>query len=1790
MRARSVLRRCLAALLPLTLLTTLLMVQPAHAELQNPRQQFLRESTGGLFLHWGMRTSPGYTNCSAWENAVNAGGWDPAYWVREAQKLHVQYLVLATFHSRLGYARPWPSKIPGSCHTDRDILRETIDAAKAQGLKVMLYMTDDPQWHNDGLPSGKDWLDSAAYSKYKGHSVDLTTRDGFGQFSYDNFVEVMQRYPDLGGFWIDNDNAYWEQHKLYDKIRHDRPDYTLSNNNEDTPIMDMISNEQKTGMSPDYDYPQAVYTAAPRLIEADYKLPSKGAWWYDGSNPAVDTRLTIGRYVANAGSSIKSLMAETAMVNGRFPSHQEEFNNLLDKYLQPIWPSLHGTEGGGYLYGGLEPGAWNDGAYGVTTVSRTDPGEQYIHVLTKPSTSTLRIRDNGYRIAAVTNLRTGATIAHSQANGILTLTGLSGWDPYDTVFKVETAGREGILPASSYTMSATAGTNPAAAADGSYLTYWDSDKTTPVSLDFDLGSSKPVRFIGLNQREDSVSYARSPSEQSARIKNYRVYVSADGKTWGSPVKTGTLPSQRGVLYIDLPATTTRHVRLEVVNTYAASSDTTRYKRLRIDESWIGTSYARPVSPLAAPAYNVKDYGAKGDGKANDSGAINKAIAAAPSGSTVVFPAGTYKSANSIRLKSHLTYQLDSGATVLGASNNTYDKAEPNPNDKYQDYGHSHFHDAMLWGDQLTDIAFTGSGTIDGGGHLITGNPKSGQADKIISLTRCDGLRVHGIRLRRGGHFAMLTNGCDNISSDGLRIETADNRDGWNVINAKNVTVTHANIAANDDALVFKSDWALGKTIDNGHVHVTDSQLSAGCCNALMFGSETCGNFTDYVFERIAITSAGKSGLGMVSMDGSNISDVHYRDITMSGTRSPIMQKVGTRKRCGGSPGVGSIHDITYDNVTGTYDGSHGTAYSPTLWGEHKISNVSFGNVQLTVPGGSGTMGTGVPSNDPKDYNPNSIGTRPSYGWYLHQVNGVHFTNSAVHFNKNDGRPAVIANDAGDVGLNSFTAQRGSSSPYDLGFQTVNGYCVTGGTLRIKATDSSTNCTTAPSLENGQARTPPMGFNNWNSTKCTSAFNEAMIKSIADLFVSRGLKDAGYQYVNIDDCWALPQRNGQGDLVPDPARFPHGIKSVADYVHSKALKFGLYTSAGTKTCDKNGFPGALGHEKQDAKLFASWGVDYLKYDNCNNQGVDAQQRYTAMRDALLATGRPITYSICEWGHTGPPKVWQWAADVGNLWRTTGDISDNWTSMIGKAQANRELSQYAGPGHWNDPDMLEVGNGGMTATEYRTHFSLWAMMSAPLLIGTDLRKASAATFDILTNPDVIAVDQDRLGRQATVVKSDNGLVTYAKTLADGDRAVALSNETGSTATISTSAEAVGLGGSASYTLKDLWSKATRTTTGTISASVPSHATVLYRVSRAAATDWSVRMVDSTMARYKPTTIGGWSYPVGLYLYGQYLVYERTHDPKYLSYLKSWVDRFVDKSGNIDNSFSSLDSMLAGRLLVVLHHETGDNRYKVAATKIRNRLNTYPRTADGGFWHATSRQQQLWGDGAFMVNPFLAEYGREFGDSTYANKETVDQLLTYASHLQQPNGLLRHAYDEARTQSWADSKTGQSPEVWCRAEGWFGMAAIDVLDVVPANQPRRAELIEVLRKLVAAYAQYQDPKTGRWFQVVDKGSRPDNWTETSCSSMYTSVISRAVQRGYVDSSYGAVATKGYQGVLTQLSLGSDGRTNLKNISVGTNVGDYNYYVGRTRATNDFHGLGAFLIMNEQLLTTSPINRKLS
>jgi alpha-galactosidase len=366
---------------------------------------------------------------------------------------------------------------------------------------------------------------------------------------------------------------------------------------------------------------------------------------------------------------------------------------------------------------------------------------------------------------------------------------------------------------------------------------------------------------------------------------------------------------------------------------------------------------------------------------------------------------------------------------------------------------------------------------------------------------------------------------------------------------------------------------------------------------------------------------------------------------------------------------------------------------------------------------------------------------------------------------------------------------------------------------------------AAALNNGLALTPPMGWNDWNSFGCN--VNEQLVEQTADIIVSSGMKAAGYQYVNIDYCWMSSSRDSGGHLVPDPAKFPDGISGVANYVHGKGLKLGIYESAGTATCA--GYPGSLNHEQTDANSFASWGVDYLKYDNCNNQGVPWQTRYDAMRDALAATGRPIVYSLCEWGED---SVWTWGASAGNLWRTTGDINASFGSMLSIFHSNVALTQFAGPGGWNDPDMLEVGNG-MSFTEDRAEFSLWAEMAAPLISGTDLRSASPATMSIYTNTDVTAVDQDSLGKQGNEVSSSGGLDVLAKPLSNGDVAVVLFNENSGAATISTTAAAVGAASSSSYRLTNLWSKVVTSTSGTISATVPGHGVVMYRVATGSGT---------------------------------------------------------------------------------------------------------------------------------------------------------------------------------------------------------------------------------------------------------------------------------------------------------------------------------------------------------------------
>jgi alpha-galactosidase len=365
--------------------------------------------------------------------------------------------------------------------------------------------------------------------------------------------------------------------------------------------------------------------------------------------------------------------------------------------------------------------------------------------------------------------------------------------------------------------------------------------------------------------------------------------------------------------------------------------------------------------------------------------------------------------------------------------------------------------------------------------------------------------------------------------------------------------------------------------------------------------------------------------------------------------------------------------------------------------------------------------------------------------------------------------------------------------------------------------------------NGLAQTPPMGWNSWNKFACN--IDETIVRAQADAMVSSGMHDAGYQYIVIDDCWQ-GARDADGNIQPDPQRFPSGIKALADYVHAKGLKFGIYSDAGDKTC--GGRPASRGHEEADAKQYAAWGVDYLKYDWCNTEGMDAQAAYLKMSQALAASGRPIVFSMCEWGDNRP---WLWARNIGNLWRTTGDIYDGWEGkhpngysigMLNILDMQAGLETYAGPGHWNDPDMMEVGNGGMTDAEYRAHFSLWAILAAPLIAGNDMAKMSKETNTILTSREVIAVDQDPLGVQASRVAKDGDAEVWARPITGGGRAAVLLNRGLAPRTITVTWEQLHYPAHLTAKVRDLWRHANRKPAqGSFTALVPGHAAVMVTI---------------------------------------------------------------------------------------------------------------------------------------------------------------------------------------------------------------------------------------------------------------------------------------------------------------------------------------------------------------------------
>ncbi|WP_207428764.1 glycoside hydrolase family 27 protein [Pedobacter sp. SYSU D00535] len=376
---------------------------------------------------------------------------------------------------------------------------------------------------------------------------------------------------------------------------------------------------------------------------------------------------------------------------------------------------------------------------------------------------------------------------------------------------------------------------------------------------------------------------------------------------------------------------------------------------------------------------------------------------------------------------------------------------------------------------------------------------------------------------------------------------------------------------------------------------------------------------------------------------------------------------------------------------------------------------------------------------------------------------------------------------------------------------------------------------------GLALTPPMGWNSWNKFACN--VDEKMIREIADAMVSSGMKAAGYTYINIDDCWH-GDRDSLGFIHPDPKRFPSGMKALTDYVHSKGLKFGIYSDAGSQTC--GGRPGSRGYEFQDAMTYAQWGVDYLKYDWCNTEGLKAEGAYKTMTAALRKAGRPVVLSICEWG---TDKPWEWGQTVGHLWRTTGDIYNcfdcvkdhgTWKSwgIMQILDQQEGLRQYAGPGRWNDPDMLEVGNG-MSVNQDRAHFSMWAMLAAPLIAGNDLRNMSQQTIDILTNREVIAINQDELGIQGFKHSTKDSVQTWYKPLKNGDWAVCFLNRSKTpqkvelnwqTETITDDFAKRELNAKAQpYRIRNIWTKKDQgTTKKALNLVVPAQDVVMFRLS--------------------------------------------------------------------------------------------------------------------------------------------------------------------------------------------------------------------------------------------------------------------------------------------------------------------------------------------------------------------------
>ncbi len=336
------------------------------------------------------------------------------------------------------------------------------------------------------------------------------------------------------------------------------------------------------------------------------------------------------------------------------------------------------------------------------------------------------------------------------------------------------------------------------------------------------------------------------------------------------------------------------------------------------------------------------------------------------------------------------------------------------------------------------------------------------------------------------------------------------------------------------------------------------------------------------------------------------------------------------------------------------------------------------------------------------------------------------------------------------------------------------------------------------LSDGLAPTPPMGWNSWN--RFGVKIDENLVLETAEAMIATGMRDAGYRYVVIDDGWMAPNRDRNGDFVADPEKFPSGIKTLADRIHALGLRFGIYTDAGTKTCQD--LPASLGYEFRDARRFAEWGVDYVKVDWCHTNGMGPRALYAKWAMAFHAARRPMVLSICEWGRSRP---WEWAGAIGHLWRTSWDIQPEWSSILTILDRQAELHSFAGPDHWNDPDMLEVGNGDLTPDQNRAHFAFWSMLAAPLMAGNDLRTMTDATRDILIAPEIVAIDQDAGGRQGRRLWRDGDIDTWVRDLATGgEHVIAVLNRGSATREVRIALEDIGVAPRTNVRVRDLWKR--------------------------------------------------------------------------------------------------------------------------------------------------------------------------------------------------------------------------------------------------------------------------------------------------------------------------------------------------------------------------------------------------